>query len=235
MDAKSFYRTLWSRKLDPGSQPAAQRDWFHRMVLDRLFDPTAIGRHQVALSLLRGGQRLLDIGCWNGDLLDRIHKAGLYKELYGVDIVEEGVQATSARGFQAQVVDLNQSPLPFPDDYFDGVTALAVLEHIFDPYATIREIHRVLRPGGELVIDVPNAASFSNRARILLGRSPRTSDDIGWDGGHLHYFTKYSLDHLLQEEGLDILARRTTGQHARLRERWISLLGGELIYLCRPR
>ena len=46
----------------------------------------------MALRLLRGGHRLLDIGCWNGYLLERIREAGLYQELYGVDIVPEGIE-----------------------------------------------------------------------------------------------------------------------------------------------
>lgn len=122
--------------------------------------------------------------------------------------------------------------MPFPDGFFDGVTLLAVLEHVFDPYAVIREVHRVLRPGGELVVDVPNVASFTNRIRILFGRLPVTSADPGWDGGHLHYFTKHALDRFLFNEGFDILARKTSGGHPHLRERWISFLAGDLIYYC---
>lgn len=96
-------------------------------------------------------------------------------------------------------------------------------------------MYRVLRPGGELVIDVPNVASFTNRLRILLGRVPVASRDPGWDGGHLHYFTKHALDRFLKSEGFDILDRKTTGGQPYLREWWISLLGGELLYLCRRR
>ena len=232
MDPRSFYDKLWNAKSQPGYSSTIKRDWFHRLILDPIFDPNANPRHEVALRLLRGGHRLLDIGCWNGYLLERIREAGLYQELYGVDIVPEGIETVRAKGFQAQVVDLNRDPLPFPDEYFDGVTLLAVLEHIFDPYAVIREVHRVLRPGGELVIDVPNVASFTNRIRILLGRLPVTSTDPGWDGGHLHYFTKHALDKFLQNEGFDILARKTTGGHPQWREWWIPLLGGELVYLC---
>jgi methionine biosynthesis protein MetW len=233
MEPRSFYEGLWRAKCKADYRPAVQRDWLHRFILDPIFDPTANPRNEVALSLLHGGQRLLDIGCWNGYLLERIQDRHLYQELHGVDVVAEGVEAVRAKGFQAQVVDLNQEYLPFPDGYFDGVTMLAVLEHIFDPYTVIREVYRVLRLGGELVIDVPNVASFTNRLRILFGRLPVTSRDAGWDGGHLHYFTKHTLDQFLWSEGFDILARKTTGGRPYLREWWISLLSGELIYLCR--
>lgn len=230
-DPKSFYRQLWRRK-ESAPRPVVARDWLHRFILDPIFDPTVNPRHEVALRLLRGGERLLDIGCWNGYLLERIRDAGLYKDLYGVDIVAEAVEVTRSKRFSAQVVDLNAELLPFPDGYFDGVTMLAVLEHIFDPYAVIKEVHRVMRPGGELVIDVPNVASFTNRLRILFGRLPVTSTDPGWDGGHLHYFTKHALDRFLQDNGFVIIKRKTSGGRPKLREWWISLLGGELIYLC---
>lgn len=233
-DPEKFYEGLWQLK-KADYVPPVRRDWFHRFILDPIFDPMSNPRHEVALSLLHGGRRLLDIGCWNGYLLEHIRETGLYQDYHGVDIVPEGIETARAKGFQAQVVDLNQQGLPFPDEHFDGVTMLAVLEHVFDPYAVIREIYRVLRPGGELIIDVPNVASLTNRMRILVGQLPITSRDSGWDGGHLHYFTKRALDQFLEKEGFKILARRTTGGHPRIREKWISLMAGELIYACQRR
>ncbi|MBC7265050.1 MAG: class I SAM-dependent methyltransferase [Chloroflexi bacterium] len=235
MDPKAFYRSLWSAKNQASYRPAVQRDWLHRYVLDPIFDPRANPRHKVAASMLRGGQRFLDIGCWDGCLMEHVRDHRLYQEFYGVDVVPQAIETVRAKGFQAQVVDLNQEPLPFPDSSFDGVAMLAVLEHVFDPYAVIGEIHRVLRPDGELVVGVPNAASLTNRLRVLSGHLPVTSTDAGWDGGHLHYFTKHALDCFLQSAGFDIVTRRTTGGWPRLREWWISLLAGELLYLCQRR
>jgi methionine biosynthesis protein MetW len=235
MDPNKFYKSLWNEKKDASFEAMKGRDWLHRFILDPMFDPSANPRSDVALKLLGHGQSLLDVGCWDGRLLEKIRDAGLYQELTGVDIVEAGVKLVREKGFSAQVVDLNAGVLPFPDRHFDAVTMLAVLEHVFDPYSIIREIRRVLRPGGALIIDVPNVASVTNRARILLGRIPVTSHDSGWDGGHLHYFTRHALDHFLQNEGFDVLERKTTGGSHRLREWWISLLGGELIYRCRRR
>jgi SAM-dependent methyltransferase len=233
MDPKSLYTEHFESKTSDARDPKAARDPLHRFVLDPIFDPFANPRAEVALSLLAGGERLLDLGCWAGAFLARVERAERYRELVGVDLVAEGVDTACARGFDARVVDLNADPLPFPDAHFDGVAHLAVLEHVFDPYAVIREVHRVLRPGGEFVIAVPNVASLTNRLRILFGRIPVTSSDPGWDGGHLHYFSRHALDHFLAAEGFEVLERRTTGGRATLREWWISLLAGELIYRCR--
>lgn len=232
MNPKSFYDDLYRKKLDDSYQPPTQRDILHRFFLDKISDPHQNSRHEVTLNLLRGGDKLLDIGCWNGNLLESIRTRGLYKEFYGIDIVEDGVEHTKSKGFEAQVVNLNDQELPFPDEFFDGVTMLAVLEHLFDPYKVISEIRRVLRSGGEFVIDVPNVGSFTNRFRILTGKIPVTSLDPGWDGGHLHYFTKSALDGLLNEYGFTIQARKTTGSLTKIRETWISLLAGDLIYHC---
>jgi len=232
LNPKNFYKNLWIGKQSGQITSLQNRDWFHRFFLDRVFNPLDNQRHEVTLQLLKPGTRLLDIGCWDGRFLELIRQAGLFRELYGVDMLMEAVEKVKLKGFRAQVVDLNYETLPFPRDYFDAVTLLAVLEHVFDPFAVIHEIHRVLRPGGMLIVDIPNVASFTNRTRILFGRLPVTSGDPGWDGGHLHYFTKYSLDRFLLSEGFQIIARKSTGGRPFLREWWLSLLAGELIYSC---
>ena len=233
MDPQSFYDTTWTAKRAPDYLPPVKRDWFHRWISDPVFNPYVNTRHDVPLTLLKGGTRLLDIGCWDGTFLERVRKAGLYTELHGTDFPKEAVKTACSRGFLARRVDLNVEPFPFEDGFFDSVTMLAVLEHLFDPFSAIREVCRVLRAGGDLVIDVPNVASFTNRCRILMGRLPVTSTGEGWDGGHLHYFTKSCFDKFLADEGFEVLARRTSGGGAHLRERWISMLGGELIFYCR--
>lgn len=233
MGPSRFYHDLWSQRSEPGR--GRQRDWLHRVILDRIFDPYANPRGVVALKLLAGGHRLLDIGCWNGSFLAQVAGTNLYTSLFGIDLVPGAVSAATDRGIHGSVVNLNADPLPFPEASFDAVTMLAVLEHIFDPYMVITEVRRVLKPGGQFIVSVPNVASFTNRIRILFGRLPVTSIGAGWDGGHLHYFTKHALDRFLHDEGFDILAREITGGRPRLREWWISLLAGELVYLCQRR
>jgi len=227
MDPSRFYRDLWARRSEPNQ--GRQRDWLHRVILDRIFDPYANPRGVVALKLLSGGHRLLDIGCWNGSFLAQVARANLYTSLFGVDLVPKAVSAAAGPGIWGGVVNLNTDPLPFPEASFDAVTMLAVLEHIFDPYMAVTEVRRVLKPGGQFIVAVPNVASASNRLRILGGRIPVTSTESGWDGAHLHYFTPYDLRKLLHSFGFVVVEQRGTGGLASVREKWLSLLCGEFV------
>lgn len=82
-------------------------------------------------------QRLLDLGCGDGYFLYRWTKC---KERYGLDKL---------------LGDEIEGSLDFPDNYFDYVTMLAVIEHLSQPEKLIREIWRVLKPNGKLIITTP--------------------------------------------------------------------------------
>jgi ubiquinone/menaquinone biosynthesis C-methylase UbiE len=92
-------------------------------------------------SLLGEGERLLDIGCAQGYFLREISG---FREKIGMDIL---------MGEDAD------NPLPFPDKHFDVVTMLAVIEHLHDPVAAAKEIHRVLQPGGKWIFTTPKQAA----------------------------------------------------------------------------
>ncbi|OHB75302.1 MAG: hypothetical protein A2Z34_09610 [Planctomycetes bacterium RBG_16_59_8] len=230
---RNFYDELW--KVKNSSSPAAgrgKRDWFHRWFLDWLIDPGAHTRHELAARMLpSSGGSLLDIGCGNGESLALMGVPGKFTKVCGVDISGEAIAAARAKGIDAAVIDLNGASLPFESGSFDCVTILAVLEHLFDPHHVLREIRRVLKEGGTLVINVPNAASFSNRLRILFGRAPVTSYDPGWDGGHLHYFTPRDLKKALREHGFTVVGRGASGGGQWIRMLFLSL-SGEFLFRC---
>jgi SAM-dependent methyltransferase len=230
---KQYYDQLWAHKVEAKApvRSARRRDWFHRFVLDPLIDPKANSRTTATRAMLRGGQRLLDVGCWSGAACRSYGAFERFEAVCGVDIVEKAVEAARSRGVDARCVDLNRDPLPFPDGFFDCVVMLAVLEHVLDPHHLLREASRVLVAGGQIIVCVPNVASLSNRARVLFGHPPRTSEDPGLDGGHLHYFTPGSLRELLAENGFEVVARAATGGAAWLK-RLLFPLAGEFVYAC---
>lgn len=162
------------------------------------------GRQGAALGLLVPGTRLLDVGCGDGAFLRLA--SPLFQECYGVDIAPSMVEAVRRAGFDARCVDVNEEPLPFPDGFFDAVTALDVIEHVFDPYRFVGELRRVLRGRGRLIVATPNIRYISYLMDVAIrGRGPKTSKDTTpgvWDGGHIHYFTARDVQELLTSQGL---------------------------------
>ncbi len=160
-----------------------------------------------ALELLEGGGRFLDIGCGEGTLAQQVHH--LFEETHGVDISDTAVTLARARGLKALRVNLNTDPLPYPDGFFHAVASLDVIEHVFDPVRFTREIQRVLSPVGYAVISTPNIRKLQRIVSIIRGHFPGTSyDPVGFDGGHLHYFTSRDLANLFLHNGFDIEAVR---------------------------
>jgi ubiquinone/menaquinone biosynthesis C-methylase UbiE len=103
------------------------------------------------------GERLLDIGCGNGAYTTALG-AG-FEEVYGVDV--EPVRVADFRRHvdgdpKFRISVASAEALPLPDDHFDVVTAIEVIEHIVDLERAMGEIHRVLRPGGGFLVSCPN-------------------------------------------------------------------------------
>jgi methionine biosynthesis protein MetW len=151
------------------------------------------------------GDTVLDVGC--GDA--RAYQARLMdvaREVHGVDISEHAVARARRKGVLARVHDLSNE-LPYTDESFDLVLCFEVLEHLFDPKYAVREMRRVLRPGGRLLVSVPNAGYFrdrlamATRGEVLAGVTDYSNP---WKAPHIRFFTKGSLVGLLRAAGFDV-------------------------------
>jgi methionine biosynthesis protein MetW len=154
--------------------------------------------------ILKNGTRVLDIGCGNGSLLG-IAEAK-FREVHGCDIALTALQEARTRGMRTICVDLNTTvPLPYQNESFDAITCLEVLEHVLDPFHLLRDLYRVLRPKGQVVLTTPNIRYFRNLYKLTFrGKFPHTTtDSFVWGGGHLHYFTRKDLASLLQKAGFE--------------------------------
>lgn len=99
---------------------------------------------------------LLDVGCGSGQLLSDAQSVGI--EVQGLELSEHGAAAARARGVPCVCGELKRGI--FPENSFDVVRLAHVLEHVPSPLETVRAIREILRPGGALVVMVPNKASL---------------------------------------------------------------------------
>lgn len=99
------------------------------------------------------GLKVLDVGCGNGYVLSHYARHGA--EVDGVDLTDAAVELSRKRfalaGLKGTFTRIDGAVLPFEDGSFDIVCSMGVLHHIPDPQPIVREVHRVLRPGGELI------------------------------------------------------------------------------------
>lgn len=134
-----------------------------------------------------GARTLLDVGCGTGAFGRHRPHDGL--RIFGVD-VDEGALERAAEFEEVSHVDLERDQLPYADASFDGILAKDVLEHLHDPVRVVREMRRVLRPGGIVI------------ASLVMAR-PRA---VWSDYTHVRGFTRQAAMMLLEDVGLTVEA-----------------------------
>jgi methionine biosynthesis protein MetW len=117
--------------------------------------------------------RILDIGCGDGSFILKFRKDC---ETFGVDISQSAVKMAKETGISAYEVDVSSQRLPFQDEYFDIIYMGDVIEHLTNPDHAIKEVTRVLKQNGFLVLSTPNLAYWLNRLLLLLGKQPLFSE-----------------------------------------------------------
>jgi len=191
----------------------AERRFAHAWQPSR-FDRSRVRRLRELLARRPVG-RLLDVGCYDGQLLRHAVEPRLAELLVGCDIALPALQAAQARAIAPVRAQLEATGLPFADGAFATVLAAEVIEHVFDTQAVLNELARLLRPGGWLVLTTPNLVALSGRLQLILGRSPHNVefDASPQTAGHIRYFTFGTLELLLRRAGLRPLGRWTNVAH----------------------
>ena len=138
--------------------------------------------------------RLLDIGCSVGAIVEAANKVGWQGE--GVDVSQTAIDVCQARGLKCHKAD--RVGLPCEDETFDVVTSWHVIEHVENVSETLREWYRVVKPGGIMVLETPDAGYLKAR---IWGASYQKF----WAPEHIYTFRRNNLQPFLERAGFEIL------------------------------
>lgn len=168
------------------------------------------GIHDKVLELVQASPGLknyrahLDIGAGRGALIAKF-KARFGMETSVCDYTDE---LMGVPGQKVDIANLNDQNLPYADASFDVVTATEVIEHLEHFRRVIREIHRVLRPGGLCLLSTPNILNLNSRLRFigfgfwnLFGPLPVKHSALYSTGGHINPVSWFYIAHALMDAG----------------------------------
>jgi len=165
-------------------------------------------RHAIITRWAKAAGKTLDIGCGSSHILEDLPTS------IGMDVAANKLRFN--RRFSNSLVNGSVWQLPFSGNSFDCVICSEVIEHIPAGEAPFKEMRRVLRPGGTLIIGTPDYATLSWRVIEALYRKAAPN---GYADEHITHYTHASLVALLQSLGFQVNAHDT-------------VLGSELILHC---
>jgi len=158
------------------------------------------------LKRYKSGGALLDLGCAVGVFLAMAEKGGW--DVTGVDISEYAITQARKR-CHGEVFAGELASLRFPDARFDVITLWDAVEHFVSPSETLREVHRILKDDGIVLMDTPNEESLVRKMaykiyRLLGGRIAYPARKL-YHLYHLFYFSEETLTRLLDQCGFEVI------------------------------
>jgi len=202
--------------------PGNFSDWIRRS------GRSGVGKIQILRYILKNvppgavSPRLLDVGAQFSSLA--VYAVELECRAAAVDYGSAGklfAQVAGDLGVEYKECDVGAESLPFPDNQFDFVAYTDVMEHhSFSPKRVLREIYRVLVPGGRLIVVTPNHASLYNRLKLFFGGSVNDDFDYFFDlcageriyEGHHREYTRAEVETALRRTKFRVLECRVAEQ-----------------------
>lgn len=168
---------------------------FKNSFIENIIDSFRSGRAKRALKFAGHKSKVLDIGCGNGNFLMYLFKFGKC-EVYGTEFDENSAKRASL----IKEINLKSGEIKsedYPDEFFDLITMFHVFEHLQEPKLMLDLIYQKLKPGGKLIISIPNIDSWQSKmfkGKWLHLDPPR----------HLFFFTPFDLAELVKNRGFEI-------------------------------
>lgn len=168
---------------------------------------------------------LVDVGCGSGQLAQALH--GAFERYVGVDVVAyPGFPSAPWASFVS--ADLNVTPYPLAADSADVVVSVETIEHLENPRALVRELRRIVRPGGLVVVTTPNQLSLLSKLTLVLKHQFNAFQEApGLYPAHITALVEQDLLRIARECGLERAQVRYSdvGRVPGMGRNWPSSLG----------
>lgn len=168
-------------------------------------EPAIYGAVVRALRRRDASGTLADIGCGSGRLWEELRP--MFSRCIGVDAVR---YAWLPGDVEFRHADLDRAPLPLADASADVVTAVETIEHLENPRAFCRELHRIVRPGGWIVITTPNQLSVLSLLTLIVKHRFSAFQDAAYPA-HRTALLEIDLERIATESGLGAIDISYTG------------------------
>jgi SAM-dependent methyltransferase len=159
------------------------------------------------LSKQEKGQKVLDLGCYHGDVVKEISQLGF--QGYGADVFQENVE-TATKNFAEgnfSVVDFN-GKFPYPDNSFDIIWAGDIIEHVYDTINLFSELNRILKKNGSLVCSTP----YHGIVKMVVISLIDLKKHFHPEHPHIRFYTNKSLRMILNKYGFIVRKEHYLGR-----------------------
>lgn len=177
-------------------------------------------RRDIEALLPARAERVLEVGCGAGATLQWLRSAGLAGHTTGVEPAADAAAVARTRVDRLLEGTLEQHLSALPQEGFDLVLCLDVLEHLVDPWQAARDLRALLRPGGTMIVSLPNVRNHRVVLPLLLGGHWEYRDAGIMDRTHLRFFSHHGARELLEGAGLRITGEASTGRRRGDRDYW---------------
>lgn len=162
-----------------------------------------VNKIKTKLLNIKKGDRVLDVGCSYGEQALMLTKNGL--NVTGIDISKKLIDKLNKNAKKDRLnckgIAGNIEKMPFKNNFFDGVIATEIFEHVKHPEYAVKECFRVLKKSGRICVSVPTSSS----EKIFSYLHPN------WvkNSGHINVFSKKEISNILTNAGFKILKNET--------------------------